>query len=88
MNYLLTKNRYLHFLSAMLFLFVSSNAQKVQASFKENAGQLIKIGVFNGFQSKNIDSLYADAKGNVSFKINIDNPGIGYLITEIGRAHV
>jgi thiol-disulfide isomerase/thioredoxin len=81
MNYLLTKNRYLHFLSAMLFLFVSSNAQKVQASFKENAGQLIKIGVFNGFQSKNIDSLYADAKGNVSFKINIDNPGIGYLIT-------
>jgi thiol-disulfide isomerase/thioredoxin len=81
MKFLLTKNRYLLCLTAVLFFFDSVNAQIVQASFKGNAGQLIKLGVFNGFQSKNIDSTYADAKGNVSFKINIDKPGIGYLIT-------
>jgi len=81
MNFLLTKNKCLFILTTVLFWFVHTNAQTVHASFKENAGQLIKLGVFNGFKSKNIDSLYADAKGNISFKLNIDKPGIGYLIT-------
>lgn len=77
--------RVIFFLSAFIPIIVKS--QTVSARFSQQGGQFFKFGLFNGMQSKNIDSTYADQQGNVTFKLNNDKPGIGYLITSENKPY-
>lgn len=65
----------------ILFASYFANAQTITGSISSLAGQLLKFGSFNGLQSKNLDSVVVNSKGDFSFKFNTDKPCIGYLIT-------
>jgi thiol-disulfide isomerase/thioredoxin len=75
---------------ATLFIFCCvtfNNAQTIQCSFPSLANQKVKFGVFNGLQSKTIDSVLVGSNGNFSFHFPTDKPGIGYLITEENKPY-
>jgi thiol-disulfide isomerase/thioredoxin len=57
-------------------------AQTIQCFFPSLSNQKVKFGVFDGLQSRNIDSVFVGANGSFSFNFPTEKPGIGYLITE------
>jgi thiol-disulfide isomerase/thioredoxin len=67
--------------TSTFWVTTSTNAQTIQCSFPLFSNQKVKFGVFDGLQSKNIDSLFVGSNGNFSFNFPTDKPGIGYLIT-------
>jgi thiol-disulfide isomerase/thioredoxin len=63
------------------------NSQTIQGSFPSLSNQKVKFGVFDGLQSRNIDSVFVGANGNFSFNFPTEKPGIGYLITEENKPY-
>lgn len=63
------------------------NAQTIQGSFPSLSNQKVKFGVFDGLQSRNIDSVFVGANGSFSFNFPTDKPGVGYLITEENKPY-
>ncbi len=73
-----------------LFIFCSihyTDAQNIQGSFPSLYNQKVKFGVFDGLQSKTIDSILVGANGSFSFRFSIDKPGIGFLVTEENKPY-
>ncbi len=68
-------------------VITSTNAQTIQCSFPLLSNQKVKFGVFDGLQSKNIDSSFVRSDGSFSFNFPTDKPGIGYLITEENKLY-
>ncbi len=68
-------------------VITSTNSQTIQCSFPSLSNQKVKFGVFDGLQSRNIDSVYVLANGNFSFNCTIDKSGIGFLITEENKPY-
>ena len=62
-------------------------AQTIQGSFPSLSNQKLKFGVFDGLQSRNIDSVFVGANGNFSFNFPTDKPGIGFVITEENKPY-
>lgn len=62
-------------------------AQTIRCSFPSLSNQKVKFGVFDGFQSRNIDSVIVGANGIFSFNFPTDKPRIGYLITEENKPY-
>ncbi len=72
-----------YYLNLLVFLIGDSiHAQTIKCSFPSLSNQKVKFGLFDGLQSKNIDSVYVRKDGSFSFNFPTDKPGIGYLITE------
>ena len=74
-------------IKAVIFLLIFSfsfciKAQTIHCSFPLLSNQKVKFGVFDGLQSKTIDSVLVEANGYFSLNLPTANPGIGYLITE------
>jgi thiol-disulfide isomerase/thioredoxin len=74
-------------IKAVIFLLIFSfsfciNAQTIHCSFPLLSSQKVKFGVFDGLQSKTIDSVFVEANGYFSFNLPTAKPGIGFLITE------
>jgi peroxiredoxin len=63
------------------------NSQTIQCSFPLFSNQKVKFGMFDGLQSRNIDSVFVGANGNFSFNFPTDKSGIGYLITEENKPY-
>jgi peroxiredoxin len=62
-------------------------SQTIQGSFPSLSNQKVKFGVFDGLQSRNIDSVFVGANGSFSFNFPTEKPGIGYLITEENKPY-
>lgn len=72
----------------LIFSFFNKiSAQTIQCLFPLLANQKVKFGVFDGLQSKNIDSSFVRSDGSFSFNFPTDKPGIGYLITEENKPY-
>ena len=56
-------------------------SQTIRATFSGLANQKIKLGTFNGLQSKTLDSTYADKDGKLQFSFKVDQPAVGYLVS-------
>jgi thiol-disulfide isomerase/thioredoxin len=77
-------------ISVFVMCFIVSTfmrAQTMQCSFPALSNQKVKFGVFDGLQSKNIDSVFVGANGSFSFNFPTDKPGIGFLITEENKPY-
>jgi thiol-disulfide isomerase/thioredoxin len=77
-------------ITVFVMCFIAStfmNAQTIQCSFPLLSNQKLKFGVFDGLQSRNIDTVFVGANGNFSFNFPTDKPGIGFLITEENKPY-
>jgi peroxiredoxin len=77
-------------ITVFVMCFIAStfmNAQTIQGSFPSLSNQKVKFGVFDGLQSRNIDSVFVGANGSFSFNFPTDKPGVGYLITEENKPY-
>ena len=80
-------NRILFFLTLLFWFNPEIYSQTIQCSFPLLSNQKVKFGVFDGLQSRNIDSVFVGANGNFSFNFPTDKPGIGFLITEENKPY-
>ncbi len=82
------KSFHLVFTALLIFCsFRNSDAQTIQGSFPSLYNQKVKFGVFDGLNSKTIDSVLVGANGSFSFRFSIEKPGIGFLVTEENKPH-
>ena len=65
-----------------LGLGIIVQSQSIQCSLPSLQGTKVKFGTFEGLNSKTLDSVFVDAKGNFSFQFSIEKPAIGYLVNE------
>jgi thiol-disulfide isomerase/thioredoxin len=65
----------------------SFHSQTIQCYFPSNSSSWVKFGLFDGLNSKTIDSVLVKSNGNFSFNFPTDKPGIGYLITEENKPY-
>ena len=79
--------RILFFLTLLFWCSQKFTSQTIQGSFSSLSNQKLKFGVFDGLQSRNIDSVFVGANGNFSFNFPKDKPGIGFLITEENKPY-
>ena len=71
----------------ILFSTKYFSAQTIQGSFPSLYNQKVKFGVFDGLQSKTIDTVLVGANGSFSFSFSIEKPGIGFLVTEENKPY-
>jgi hypothetical protein len=57
------------------------NAQSIHGTIPSLSNQWIKLGTFEGLQSKNLDSAFVNKKGTFTFNFSTQKPAVGYLIT-------
>ena len=77
----------LFFLTLLFWFNPKIYSQTIQGSFPSLSNQKVKFGMFDGLQSRNIDSIFVRTNGEFSFKFPTEKPGIGYLITEENKPY-
>ena len=68
----------------IVFFILSCNlaiAQTIKCRFPALFNKWVKLGTFEGLQSKITDSVLVNEKGTFTFNFSLKNPAIGYLIT-------
>lgn len=70
-----------------LGLGIIVQSQSIQCSLPSLQGTKVKFGTFEGLNSKTLDSVFVDAKGNFSFQFSIEKPAIGYLVNEENKPY-
>ncbi len=67
----------------ILFITLSNAlfAQSLHGVIPSISNQLLKLGTFDGLQSKNLDSTFVNEKGVFTFNFTIQKPAVGYLIS-------
>ncbi|MBZ0241682.1 MAG: DUF4369 domain-containing protein, partial [Bacteroidales bacterium] len=76
-------------LFVLLFIAAFAYSQNtITSSFPDLANQQIKLIGFQGFNTYEIDSVQANAKGEFSLKFDKDDTGMAYLMAEDGKSFI
>jgi thiol-disulfide isomerase/thioredoxin len=63
-----------------LFIVKNLSAQTIHGFFPELRGTKVRFGLFEGLESRYVDSAIVQQQGTFSFTFSTEKPGVGYLL--------